>query len=89
MTENVQKPTPIKPKKPRLLAVEYDGDTYTVAEAEDWEIDALEKAEAGQIVGATKLILGDEQWAKFRETHSRVGQIKDLYDQIGKVAGNS
>lgn len=71
------------------IVLPFGGDDYTIPTGEDWDIEVLEAAEAGQIVTATKTLLGPEQWAKFRAKHTKVGAIREFFEAAGEVIGGN
>jgi hypothetical protein len=71
------------------LSVVYDGDSYSIPIAEEWDIGVLEAAEGGNIVTAMKLLLGPDQWAAFRATHTMVGQMKAFFQAAGEATGGN
>ena len=71
------------------LSVVYDGDSYNIPNAEEWDIGVLEAAEGGNIVTAMKLLLGPDQWAAFREKHTMVGQMKAFFQAAGEATGGN
>lgn len=52
----------------RELTVTYQGIQYILPPADQWDVEVFEMAEAGSVVGATKLLFGEEQWATFKRT---------------------
>lgn len=69
----------------------FDGDTYTVPPAAEWDLDVLEAVEGQQFTVAAKRLLGDKQYATFRKTHAKVADLNGLFDALGEatLAGNS
>ncbi|GAA2843898.1 hypothetical protein Acy02nite_68460 [Actinoplanes cyaneus] len=65
----------------------YDGETYTIAPSKDWDLDALDAMEEGQIVKPVKLILGTEQWATFKAKRRTIGDLNDMFEALQKAAG--
>lgn len=48
------------------LTFEYDGETYEIPRPENWDVGVFEAEEDGRIVVTVRLLLGTEQWDKFR-----------------------
>jgi hypothetical protein len=65
----------------------FDGETYTIAPTTEWDLDALEAYEDGQIARCVRLILGADQWKAFRSKPRTVGELSDLFDAAQKAAG--
>ncbi|MCF3174789.1 hypothetical protein IPZ61_15835 [Streptomyces sioyaensis] len=72
-------------------AVEFNGDTYQVPPAEDWDLDVLEAIDDSKMTLALRALLGDEQYAKFRATNKKVRDLGAFFEAAGKSvgAGNS
>lgn len=72
-------------------AVDFNGDSYLVPTAEDWDIDVLEAIDDQRMTHAVKSLLGDEQYAMFRKTNKRVRDLGKFFEVAGKAvgAGNS
>lgn len=72
-------------------AVEFNGDTFLVPPAEDWDIDILEAIDDQRMTHALKALLGEDQYAKFRKTNRKVTQLGEFFAVAGKQvgAGNS
>lgn len=71
------------------IEIDFEGHTYTIPPSVEWPLDAIEAAEDGEIVRSTKLILGVEQWAEFRERHSKFGDLMEFMKAVEKVAGGN
>jgi hypothetical protein len=73
------------------FSVEFNGDTYEVAPAEEWDLDVLEAIDENKLTHALKALLGDEQYATFRATNKKVKDLGAFFDVAGKQvgAGNS
>jgi hypothetical protein len=72
-------------------SVEFNGDTFLVPSAEDWDIDVLEAIDDQRMTHALKALLGDDQYAAFRKTNRKVSDLGKFFDVAGKAvgAGNS
>jgi hypothetical protein len=70
------------------IAVEFEDVTYHVPPVGQWPIDAMEAAEQGRGITATRLVLGDDQWAEFRKHHSTGAEVEAFMDAIKAVIAN-
>lgn len=70
--------------------VEFNGETYDVPPAEDWDLDVLEAIDESRMTAALRALLGDDQYAKFRKTNKKVRDLGDFFTAAGKKvnAGN-
>ncbi|MBA9050785.1 MULTISPECIES: hypothetical protein [Streptomyces] len=73
------------------FAVEFNGETYDVAPAEEWDLDVLEAIDDNKLTHALKALLGAEQYTKFRAANKKVRDLGAFFDAAGKKvgAGNS
>ncbi|MFF1812388.1 hypothetical protein ACFVXW_25305 [Streptomyces sp. NPDC058251] len=71
--------------------VEFNGDTFLVPPADDWDIDVLEAIDDQRMTHALKALLGDDQYATFRKTNRKVADLGKFFEVAGKAvgAGNS
>lgn len=69
------------------VSFEYDGETYEVAPAREWDLDVLEAYEDGMIATTVRSLLGKEQYATFRSKKRNVGDLEDLFMEIQKALG--
>lgn len=69
------------------IEFEYDGHTYTVPPAREWDLDVLESYESGMIATTVRSVLGEEQYEIFRSTKRTVGDLQDLFEEIQKALG--
>ncbi|WP_333731763.1 hypothetical protein [Streptomyces sp. IBSBF 3010] len=71
--------------------VEFNGDTFLVPPADDWDIDVLEAIDDQRMTHALKALLGDDQYATFRKTNRKVADLGKFFEVAGKSvgAGNS
>lgn len=67
--------------------VEFNGETYEVAPAEEWDLDVLEAIDEGRMTTALKSLIGDEQYATFRVTNRKVKDLGAFFETAGKVVG--
>jgi hypothetical protein len=73
------------------FSVEFNGDTYSVPPADDWDLDVLEAIDDGLMTKALRALLGSDQYAKFRASNKKVRDLGAFFDVAGKAvnAGNS
>lgn len=88
-----KKPQPLQAQRSEVVdtaanTVEYDGETYSLPAQEDVDIEAIEAFESNQVVKGVRLLLGEEQYAKFRKDHKTMGQLTNFLDVLMNV-GNS
>ncbi|AXH47240.1 tail assembly chaperone [Gordonia phage DelRio] len=70
------------------VTVSYNGDEYKVpASADDWPIEALEHAEAGQPTGILRHVLGEAQYTLFKARNRRVRDLRLMSDKIARGSG--
>ncbi|AVO22270.1 tail assembly chaperone [Streptomyces phage Nesbitt] len=71
--------------------VEFNGETYTVPPADDWDIDVLEAIDDQRITHALKALLGEDQYKTFRTHNRKVTALGDFMNaaQEAVKAGNS
>ncbi|MET9425650.1 hypothetical protein ABZY06_33940 [Streptomyces sp. NPDC006540] len=67
--------------------VEFNGETYLVPPADDWDISVLEHIDGQKITFALKALLGDEQYAKFRKSNSKVSALGEFMNAASAKAG--
>lgn len=65
----------------------YDGEVYSIAPAREWDLDAIEALEDGRTANAVRLILGNEQWRRFRSKPRKLDDLNDLMDEATKAGG--
>lgn len=71
-------------------AVEFNGTTYQVPAADDWDIDVLEAIDDQRMTHALRSLLGDEQYATFRAANRKVKAFGEFFKIAGEAvnAGN-
>jgi hypothetical protein len=67
---------------------------YTVPAPSTWPVDIQEAIEDQRFVTATRLILGKDQWAKYKEAEKPTladlrGLLNTLFDALGTDLGES
>lgn len=71
------------------VTVVFDGETYTLPVKEDWDIAILEAAEEGRVSTIMRLLLGPEQYAKFRSRHTKIRELNAFAEAImARYGGN-
>lgn len=65
----------------------YDGESYTVEPSKSWDLAALEAFEDGHVAACVRLVLGAEQWKRFRAKPRTIGDLNDLFEAAQKAAG--
>lgn len=61
------------------IKFEYDGESYTVAPAAEWDVEALEAFEDQKIITCVRMILGDDQWKRFKSKPRNMGDLNGLF----------
>ncbi len=61
------------------ITFEFDGESYTVAPAAEWDVEALEAFEDQKIITCVRMILGDEQWKRFKSKPRNMGDLNGLF----------
>jgi hypothetical protein len=69
------------------ITFEFDGITFDVPSANEWDLDALEAYEDGKIVALIRALLGVEGWAKFRAKKRTVEDLNALFSALQKAMG--
>lgn len=65
----------------------YDGDEYTVAPTAEWDLDALDEYEDGNISRCVRMVLGEDQWKTFRRKRRTIGELNALFEEAQRAAG--
>lgn len=72
------------------VTIEYGDESYEI-DPEGITLDALEAFESDKYIAGLKLILGDEQYARYKKAHPRVVDLEQfiqaMFAAVGK--GNS
>lgn len=74
------------------VTLEHAGETYAVEkiDPEDPPVDLMEALEDGKAVAACRLLLGDDQWAKFKKSKPKASDLNRLVSKaLGTEAGKS
>ncbi|MFE1763103.1 hypothetical protein ACFW81_02605 [Streptomyces angustmyceticus] len=72
-------------------AIEFNGATYQVPPAEDWDLEVLEAIDDQRLTHALKALLGEDQYKAFRVFNRKVSNLGEFFEVAGKAvsAGNS
>ena len=65
----------------------YDADHFTVPPMDDWPLAVSEKLNEGDLAGGLQLLLGDEQWQRFRDLAPTMGDVRRLFEALAPWAG--
>ncbi|SCL33003.1 hypothetical protein GA0070616_4610 [Micromonospora nigra] len=70
------------------ITFEYAGETYSVAPTDEWDVDAMEAYEAGNIVTCVRLLIGEAQYRKFKPAGAKrtLADLRGLFDAIQTAA---
>lgn len=75
--------------KNTAFTIPWNGDDYTI-DPEGITLDALEALEAEKVVTGMRLILGDEQYQRYKAANPRVADLAGFLKLVlGTVQGNS
>lgn len=69
------------------ISVEFNGATYEVPPAEEWDIDVLEAIDDQRMTHALKALIGDDQYATFRKSNRKVSDLGKFFEAAGKSVG--
>lgn len=72
-------------------SIEFNGETYLVPPADDWDLAVLEAIDGEKMTHALKALLGDEQYEVFRAGNRKVKALGEFMTIVGEAAkaGNS
>ena len=75
---------------PVFATFTFEGAKYTIPEADEWSLDALEAYEDGKVATLIREILGAAQWATFKSKPRTVADLTALFEaaQVAMSAGN-
>jgi hypothetical protein len=65
----------------------FDGETYTIAPAAEWDLDVMERVEDGKVTTAVRELLGPGQWKTFRSKPRKVADMGAMFATIEKALG--
>jgi hypothetical protein len=65
----------------------HNGVDYLLDPASEWDVEALEQYENGKIMTFLRMILGAEQYARFKATKPKVGAVNAFMEGIQKALG--
>jgi hypothetical protein len=68
-----------------VIEVEHGGKTYTVPSPMDYPVDVVF---AENDFEAARIILGEEQWQKYRATRPTIRDFQTFNEKINKASGN-
>jgi len=63
------------------------GIDFALTPSAEWDFEALEAYEAGKIALFLRLILGDKQYAAFKATKPKVGDVNEFVEDLQKALG--
>lgn len=69
------------------VSFEYGGNTFSVGDAEGWDVEVLEAFEDGKVVTAVRALLGPEQWATFKAGKPTVAELNGLFEVAAEALG--
>lgn len=67
------------------VSFEYDGETYEIMPASEWDLDAIEAFEAQKASTGIRLILGAEQYKRFKRKRRKVSDLSALFEVMQKA----
>lgn len=62
------------------VTFEFDGETYEILPASEWDLDAIEAFEAQKAATGVRLILGDKQYKRFKSKPRKVADLTRLFE---------
>lgn len=65
----------------------HEGVDYLLEPAAEWSVDALEAFESGKVMTFLRMILGEEQYAKYKATKPKAGAVSAFLEGIQKALG--
>lgn len=69
------------------VSLTYDGETYSIPPASEWDLDVLEHFEEGRVLALVKALLGPDGWARFRSKPRTVADLTDLMESVQEALG--
>ncbi|MEV1157734.1 hypothetical protein AB0J27_20280 [Micromonospora chokoriensis] len=71
------------------LTFEHDGESYTITPPTTWDVDVFDALEDERVIAGVKLILGAEQWRKFKSKPRTLTAFYAMLADIEKAVGTS
>ncbi|WP_103529511.1 hypothetical protein [Streptomyces sp. SM12] len=65
--------------------VEFNGDSYSIPPTEDWDIAVLENFDSGKMTLGIKALLGDDQYAAFRKSNTKIKAFTEFFEAVNVV----
>lgn len=62
----------------QTVTLEHAGMTFTIEKVEDPSVELLEALEANKIVTAIRLLMGEEQYLKFKSTKPKLSDLQKV-----------
>lgn len=66
----------------------YEDQAYTVPPQAEWPLDVAELIEDQKFFGAARMILGADQWARFKAAHT-MGDVEPFFAALGDAIGGN
>lgn len=73
--------------KSEMVSFEFDGDTYSVAPADEWDLDVLEAFEDGKVVATVRALVGPAGWATYKSKPRKVKDLDAFFTAIQEALG--
>jgi hypothetical protein len=72
------------------LKIIFDGATYEIPPASEWDLDVIEYVEEGKITLACRALVGPDGWKTFRSKPRKIADLEGLFEaiQTGLGSGN-
>lgn len=67
---------------------QFDGETYFVQPAEEWDVEVFLAAEEGKFVTAVKLLLGPAQWKRFKSKRRVSREVEAIFVAAQEALGS-
>jgi len=84
------KPTLADEAKGNFTTLLYEGDVYTLPpSSDDVDLGFLEAYEANRLIAAVEILVGVDQWKKFRAKHKTVGEFKAFLNAATEAMGGN
>jgi hypothetical protein len=69
------------------ITFNFDGETYFVQPADQWDVDVFEYAEEGKFVSAVKRLIGPAQWRQFKGKRRVSRDVEGLFAAAQRALG--